>query len=177
MALAGRKWALRLAGAGLLFIIVIVLAVLFVPRALGFGQAPQQPIAFSHIPHVSKDVAGLQCVFCHRTVEREAVASIPSVEQCMFCHRVIGKDNPEVQKLVAAWEAKQPIQWMRVHRVPDSVHFVHEAHIRSGITCATCHGDVASMAQVRQARMLRMGDCLACHRERGAPTECSVCHY
>lgn len=171
------KWTLGLAGAGLLFIIVIVLAVMFVPRALGFGQAPEQPIAFSHIPHVSKDVAGLECVFCHRTVETGATAGIPSVEQCMFCHRLIGRDNPEVQKLAAAWADERPIDWMRVHRVPDSVHFVHEPHIRGGITCATCHGDVGNMPRVRQAITLRMGDCLACHRQRGAPTECSVCHY
>ena len=175
MGLGVRRWLPRLALAGLALIVVAVLLVLFVPRALGFGQAPQQPVAFSHIPHVQQ--AGTPCTFCHRGVETGAVAGIPSVEQCMFCHRVLGKDNPEVQKVATAWENKQPIDWMRVHRVPDSVHFEHEPHIRAKLACAECHGDVEAMAQVRQARTLRMGDCLACHRERGAPTECSFCHY
>ncbi|MBI2866361.1 MAG: cytochrome c3 family protein [Chloroflexi bacterium] len=169
------RWRLRIAGALLGIVIVLIIVVVFVPRALGFGQAPEQPIAFTHKTHV--EVVGTPCTFCHRGAETGAVAGIPPVEQCMFCHRALGRDNPEVQKVIAAWAQNEPINWMRVHRLPDSVHFVHDPHIRSGLTCATCHGDVESMVQVRQVRSLKMGDCLACHREREAPTECSFCHY
>ncbi len=180
MALVSAKWRLRLLAAALALMVIVIVAAVFGTRAVGYGQsppAPQQPIAFSHVPHVSPEKAGAQCVFCHRGVVTGAVAGIPSVEQCMFCHRVVGQGNAEVEKVRKAWEDKQPIDWVRVHRVPDSVHFVHEPHIRAQLECATCHGDVGSMTQVRQVKVLRMGECLACHRARGAPTECSICHY
>jgi hypothetical protein len=98
----------------------------------------------------------------------------------MGCHSIIPTtDRPELQMLVTAFNSGTPINWTRVDQLPDHVHFVHAEHINAGFSCATCHGDVASMAPgaVVQVRDLRMGDCITCHRENNAPTDCSTCHY
>lgn len=201
--------------------LVLLLAGAFVVRAwwttpfevLGFGAAPEQPIAFPHTIHAGVDVwthpdgspkldadgnelsgLGLDCTFCHRNVDKGATAGVPPVEQCLFCHASVqGDELEEVAKLVEAWDTKEPVAWERVHRVPDHVRFVHEAHIRyflaQGVTpdgspalvaadvCSTCHGDVAAMAEVNQVRSLKMGDCVDCHRDYNAPTDCTTCHY
>ena len=138
--------------------LVLLLAGAFVVRAwwttpfevLGFGAAPEQPIAFPHTIHAGIDVwtypdgspkldadgnemtgLGLDCTFCHRNVDVGATAGVPPVEQCLFCHASVqGDELEEVAKLVDAWQNKEPVAWERVHRVPDHVRFVHEAHIR-----------------------------------------------
>jgi hypothetical protein len=138
------------------------------------ASTPAQPIAFDHRVHV--EMAGLDCAFCHRTANQAATAGYPDLQQCMFCHVVVGQGQPEVEKVRQAWAAQQAIDWVRIHRMPDHVRFVHEAHIQAGLTCATCHGDVGSMSQVVQVRPLKMNDCLACHQQRSAPTECATCH-
>ena len=201
--------------------ILTVLLVAFVGRAwwttpfevAGFGGAPEQPIAFPHTVHAGLDVlvdedgsaildsagvhvsgVGIDCTFCHRNVTKGAAASVPPVEQCMFCHKAIGKDLPEVEKLLDAWNNGQPVLWERVHRLPDTVRFVHEAHIRffthpgnllpsgeqamsASNVCSTCHGNVAAMVEVKQMESLKMGFCVDCHRDYGAPTDCTTCHY
>ena len=154
------------------------------PVIFGYDRGPTQPIAFPHTAHVEQ--LGLDCTFCHRNVTRGAAATIPAVGLCMTCHKTVGDGLPEVEKLRAIFEAGQPIDWVRVHRVPDHVHFVHEAHIRffserDGVApsaaCSTCHGDVGAMTKVRQVRSLKMGDCVDCHRDNNAPTDCVTCHY
>lgn len=158
------------------------------PRVLGFGEGPDQPIAFPHTVHVQE--AGISCQFCHRTVAEAPEAGIPSVQQCMFCHKAIGGRTPaaqaEIAKLRRFAETGQPINWVRVHRMPDHVQFVHEPHIRyftqqkgmeTAQVCSLCHGDVGSMTKVRQVHRLNMAGCVDCHRENNAPTDCAVCHY
>lgn len=149
-----------------------------------FLQTPTQPIAFTHVPHVQQ--AGIDCVFCHRTVTTQPTASIPPVQQCTFCHKIIAKESPEIGKLLAAWDNNQPIEWIRVHRLPDHVRFVHEAHItffsaKDGVpasaVCSLCHGDVGAMEEVSQQKELKMGFCVDCHRNNNAPTDCVACHY
>lgn len=154
--------------------IVIGLGIVFV-RSQVAQQLPSQPLAFPHAVHAGQ--LGLDCAFCHRTAQTEPVAGVPAVEQCMFCHRVAGKEKPEVAKLLAAWEKATPLNWLRINRLPDTVHFDHSAHIRSDVTCATCHGPVAQMKEVTPVRSLKMGDCVECHRTRSAPTGCAACHY
>lgn len=163
--------------------------------ALGY-QGPEQPIDFPHTVHagaVEDGGIGLDCTFCHRNVALGAAATVPAVEQCMFCHSQItgeGSDSAtaatEIGILRAAAEAGEPITWERVHRLPDHVQFVHDAHIRffserDGIApsavCSTCHGAVETMTVVEQVRVLKMGDCVDCHRENSAPTDCAICHY
>jgi Cytochrome c7 and related cytochrome c/Class III cytochrome C family len=136
---------------------------------------PREPIAFPHNVHVQ--VVGLECTFCHRTAPSGINAGYPDIEQCMFCHGVAGRGFVEADKVRTSWLNQQPIDWERIHRLPDHVHFVHSAHIQAGIQCSTCHGDVGAMTQVVQVRPLTMGDCLACHRQANAPTECATCHY
>ena len=158
-----------------------------------FAEGPEQPIAFPHTVHagaVEDGGLGLECAFCHRNVEQGAVATIPSVQQCMFCHsKVTGTTQTaqvEIAKLRAAADTLTPIDWVRVNRLPDHVQFVHDAHIRffseqDGVTssqvCSTCHGAVETMTRVKQVRSLKMGDCVDCHRENNAPTDCATCHY
>ncbi len=147
------------------------------------GQGPEQPIAFLHSVHAGQDQ--IDCQFCHRNVAKGAEATVPALEQCMICHRIINVDNPnvtnpqfaqEIEKVRTAWEQQEPVDWVRVHVLPDHVRFVHAPHIQAGVTCATCHGEVEKMDRVRQVRPLDMGDCLACHRQNNAPTDCTVCH-
>ncbi len=174
------------------FLVVAALALTFVisawlgrPVIFGYSEGPDQPIAFPHPTHVED--LGMDCTFCHRNVTEGAAATIPSAGLCLTCHQVVGDGLPEIEKLrEMVVENERPIDWVRVHRVPDHVHFVHEAHIRffserDGIAetavCATCHGDVGSMEKVEQVRALKMGDCVNCHRDNGAPTDCTTCHY
>lgn len=155
--------------AGLIFFITVA-----APRLLASTRLPPpEPIAFDHFRHVQ--VAGLECSFCHRTAATSPTAGYPDVQQCMFCHQVIA--SGEAEKVRAAWQQQKPIDWIRIHRLPDHVAFAHDPHIRAGVSCATCHGDVGmKQGQVAQVRSLTMGDCLSCHQQRGAPTECMVCH-
>ena len=143
--------------------------------------APGQPIVFDHQVH--SQVVGLDCAFCHRTAVEGTTAGLPDVQQCMFCHAVVeptvvAQGNAEpIAQLRLAWADQQPIDWTAVHRIPDHTRFPHEAHVRAGVACETCHGDVARMSQMTQVRPLKMGDCVACHRDDGAPTQCGACHY
>lgn len=174
--------ALAAVGLGATFVIS---AWLGLPVVFGYDEGPDQPIAFPHTKHV--DELGLDCVFCHREVNKGAAATVPSAGLCLTCHQVIGDGLEEVERLREMVEDdERPIDWVRVHRVPDHVHFVHEAHIRffserdnipESAVCSTCHGDVAAMEKVEQVRPLKMGDCVECHRENGAPTDCSTCHF
>lgn len=158
------------------------------PVIFSSDEGPEQPIDFPHTTHVEE--LGLDCVFCHREVTTSAQASIPAVALCMTCHQAVdGSDDDamaEIKKLQDAYEEGDPIEWTRVHRVPDHVHFVHEAHIRyfserDGVeptaVCSTCHGDVGAMEVVSQVRELNMSDCVECHRNNDAPTDCTTCHY
>ena len=131
--------------------------------------------------------------FCHRTVSTDEAASIPAVQQCLFCHdfgKIDGSlaDNDaaeaEITKLRAAFygsddgsEAPAAIDWARVHRLPDHVQFIHQPHITAGLSCSTCHGNIAEMEVVKQVRDLKMRDCVNCHRELNAPTDCVTRHY
>lgn len=161
-----------------LLAVILVLGGLVFAARQAYAQLaapPPQPIAFPHVTHVR--VAQLDCQFCHRTAATEPYAGLPAVQQCMFCHQVVRTDSPEVQKIIDAWENQRPINWERVHWVPDHVRFTHEQHIQAGVECSTCHGDVGSMRVVEQVRPLNMRDCIDCHRANNAPTDCAFCHY
>ena len=133
------------------------------------------PIAFSHARHVEQ--ARIDCQFCHAYARRGPVAGIPSVERCAGCHRTILSERPEVVKLLAYWEDEAPIPWIRVHDLPDYVRFSHKAHVRSGVDCAVCHGDVGRMEIAQQVESLSMGWCVDCHAASDASRDCLVCHY
>jgi hypothetical protein len=143
--------------------------------ASGITRLPAQPLTFPHTIHAGE--LGISCQFCHRGAARDTAAGLPSVEQCMMCHRVVGRGKPGVERVIAAWEGKEPLYWVRVNRLPDHVHFDHQVHFVAGVSCTTCHGEVEQMVQVRRVRSLKMGDCLSCHRQQGANTDCAACHY
>ncbi|MEZ5105316.1 MAG: cytochrome c3 family protein [Draconibacterium sp.] len=130
--------------------------------------APDQPVKFSHKVHVGEN--GIDCMYCHTTVEQGKSAGIPATNLCMNCHVIIREGTNsgkfEIAKIVNASETGKPIEWIRIHNLPDHVFFSHEVHVGSGkLDCAQCHGDVAQMDIMKQQNDLSMGWCVNCHRE------------
>ncbi len=117
------------------------------PDFLEAGYEPVQPVAFSHKVHAGN--LGIDCRYCHANVERSPVAGIPATETCMNCHRFVRWDTPTIRPVTERWSENVPIRWTRVHRLPEYVYFSHQPHVRSGMECAACHGDVAQMDRVR----------------------------
>lgn len=127
------------------------------------GYAPKQPIAFSHKLHAGQ--YEIDCQYCHTSVEISKSANIPSVNICMNCHSAIKTESPEIQKLYAAMEEDRPIEWVRIHNLPDLAYFNHAQHVKvGGIECQTCHGPIEEMDVVYQYSSLTMGWCIDCHR-------------
>lgn len=137
-------------------------------------KKPDQPLQFNHSVHVAK--LGLACDYCHQYAGRSISAGIPPMLLCMECHEKAARDNPEVWKLVQYWERKEPIPWVRVHSLAGYVYFTHKRHIKAGVDCALCHGDVAAMTVARKVKSLEMGWCVSCHRANDAPADCLTCH-
>ena len=189
------------------FILVVLLISWFSNPPFGLGNAPPQPVAFPHTVHVADN--NIQCEFCHRNVTKGEAATVPAVESCLFCHQEIGggssttsaNSQAEIQKVRDAFDSETPIDWERVHRLPDHVRFIHESHIRYftdddptkkygingeelketldvALTCTICHGDVGNktVVQPKTGQSLKMGTCLDCHRNNNVPTDCTVCH-
>jgi hypothetical protein len=126
------------------------------------GIARPQPIAFSHKHHANM---GIDCRYCHTSVEEQASANIPPTSVCMNCHSMVWADSPALAAVHESWETGMPIRWTRVHDMPDFVYFDHSAHVNKGIGCATCHGRVDEMPAVWKEQPLYMKWCLECHRE------------
>ncbi len=140
---------------------------------------PPQPIAFNHQVHIENDI---ECTRCHQGAETQAEAGLPPMATCAGCHRRQAADNPEVQKFMEQYNSGrgEPMVWRKVNVIPPEamVHFKHKPHIRAGVECETCHGDVSHMTVVHQVvDVAKMGWCLDCHRERDAPTDCLTCHH
>lgn len=134
------------------------------------GYAPDQPIKFSHKLHAG--YYDIQCQYCHTGVEKDKHANIPSANICMNCHNAIKTTSPEIQKIYQAIENDQPIQWVRVHNLPDLSYFNHAQHVKVGkIECETCHGDIKNMEVVQQHSLLTMGWCIDCHRKTEIQTD------
>jgi Cytochrome c7 and related cytochrome c/Class III cytochrome C family len=123
----------------------------------------EQPVQFSHKHHVGDD--GIDCRYCHTSVETSASAGIPPTKTCMNCHAQIWSDSPYLEIVRESWRTNKPIEWTRVHDLPDYVYFNHSIHINKGVGCSTCHGRVDQMPIVYQYASLQMEWCLACHRE------------
>lgn len=197
------------------FIVVLLAISWFSSPPFGLGNAPPQPIAFPHNVHAGtpeQGGVGIQCEFCHRNVIKGEAATVPSLETCNVCHKQINPENllgttsvdlNEVQRVVDRFNDNIPIDWERVHRLPDHVRFVHEAHLRFltqgaprtvtfpvgdgqpkqlplpvGEACSVCHGNVAAMTEVQPqpGQSLKMGTCVDCHKELNVATDCTICH-
>lgn len=135
----------------------------FSPEYTDVGYQPLQPIPYSHRLHVGE--LGLDCRYCHAMVERSALATVPPTRVCMNCHQLVGRDKPSLEPLYRSADSGQPIAWVRVHKVPEYAFFDHSLHLRAGVGCSSCHGDVARMEVIRQVEPLSMGWCLECHRD------------
>ncbi|WP_263380979.1 cytochrome c3 family protein [Granulicella paludicola] len=126
------------------------------------GQRPDQPVPFSHKHHV--EGLGLQCQYCHTSVEKSAYAGIPPTKTCINCHSQIWTNAQLLEPVRQSWATGESIQWIRVHDLPDYVYFNHEIHVNKGIGCASCHGRVDQMPLMYQESTLQMEWCLNCHR-------------
>jgi hypothetical protein len=133
------------------------------PAYTDAGYQPKQPVRFSHALHAG-DV-GLDCRYCHNTVEEAAHAAIPPAQTCMNCHSQVLTDAPQLEGVRRAYDGGQPLEWVRVHMLPDYVFFDHSPHVAAGVGCMSCHGRVDTMEVVAQDQPLSMGWCLDCHRE------------
>ena len=123
----------------------------------------EQPVPFSHKHHVMDD--GIDCRYCHTSVETSHFAGLPATEICMSCHSQIWSNAALLEPVRASWRTGESLQWTRVHDLPEFVYFNHSIHIAKGVGCATCHGRVDKMPLMFKANTLNMNWCLECHRQ------------
>lgn len=149
---------------------VVIIAAGFVPWLI--DRSPynteqnvprEQPIPFSHRHHANE--LGIDCRYCHTSVEQSAFAGLPPTETCMTCHSQIWKTSPTLEPVRASFRDDTSIQWTRVNALPEFVYFDHSIHIAKGIGCTTCHGPIGEMTITWAATQMKMGWCLDCHRQ------------
>ena len=142
----------------------------------GIRWKPVQPIAYTHKVHLAN---GMQCPQCHVGVDEGPDARIPSVSFCMTCHQVIAIDRPEIKKLAAYRARGEDIPWQRVYGFEPSAHvkFNHAPHIRAGVDCAVCHGDMRQQTVAERKVDHTMGFCINCHQQKSVSVDCVTCHF
>lgn len=134
--------------------------------ATGVGKPIAQPIPFSHKHHVAEE--GIDCRYCHTSVETSSFAGMPSTQTCMNCHSQIWAQSPVLAPVRASQSSGKPIVWNRVNALPDFVFFDHSIHVAKGVGCISCHGQVDEMPLTAKAQTLQMDFCLDCHRNPAA---------
>lgn len=132
------------------------------PFTTGQAEPLPQPLSFDHRHHISDE--GIDCRYCHATVERAPTAGMPTTARCMGCHSQVWNDSPLLSPVRGSYFSGAPIPWRRVYQLPDFVYFDHSIHLAKGVGCESCHGRVDEMAAVYQVPPLTMGWCLDCHR-------------
>ena len=130
--------------------------------ATGMNTFVAQPVPFSHLHHVRAD--GIDCRYCHTSVESSAFAGIPPTDTCMNCHAELWSNAEVLEPVRRSWRTGEPLVWQRVYNLPDFTYFNHGIHLNKGIGCISCHGRVDLMPLTNQAVNLRMAWCLDCHR-------------
>lgn len=135
----------------------------FTPKYTRVGYQPKQPVAFSHDIHATQ--LGIDCRYCHNSVERSWFSNIPATTTCMNCHSLVVKDSPKLEPVRESYRTGKPIPWVQIHKVPDYVYFNHSVHVNRGISCVECHGPVNHMDEVKHAKPLSMAFCVECHRD------------
>jgi hypothetical protein len=144
------------------FAVLAVLAAARSPYMTRQNITREQPIQFSHKHHVGDD--GIDCRYCHTSVETSAVAGIPPTKTCMNCHSVLFNNAGYLEPVRESYRDDKSIEWVKIHRLADFVYFNHSIHVNKGVGCSTCHGRVDEMPLVFQANTLLMQWCLDCHR-------------
>jgi hypothetical protein len=142
--------------------VVLAYLVLRSPYQTKVGVIPPQPVPFSHEHHVSG--LGIDCRYCHTTVETSSFAGLPPTHTCMTCHSQIWTTSPILQPVRTSLAENQPLVWKRVHNLPDFVYFHHAIHVQKGVGCSSCHGHVEQMPLMWKAEPMTMEWCLNCHR-------------
>ena len=165
-------------------VIALVGGLFYVPTVVGLGASPQmtavgyqpvQPVPYSHALHAGK--LGIDCRYCHTTVEKANFAAIPPTQTCMNCHTNIRTQSVALAPIRESWATGKPVEWIKIHDLPQYVYFSHEAHVTHGVGCIECHGRIDQMERVYQAKPLSMGWWLDCHRDPGShlrPKEVAV---
>jgi hypothetical protein len=134
----------------------------FSPSYTDVGYQPVQPVAYSHRLHVGE--LGIDCRYCHASVESSPVANVPPTQTCMNCHQTVKRDSPALAPIRESMQSGRPMRWVRVHKIPEYAYFTHNMHVAAGIGCVTCHGRIDEMEVVTQVAPLSMSWCLDCHR-------------
>jgi len=142
-------------------------AVMFVayglsPKTLEVGYMPTQPVPYSHALHVG--TLGIDCRYCHNTVEESGFAAVPPTQTCMNCHTQIHVQSPKLEPVRESYATGMPVEWIKVHKLADYAFFNHAAHVNRGVGCVECHGRIDQMEVVYRVAPLSMGWCLDCHR-------------
>lgn len=132
------------------------------PTVIDTGYQPVQPVPYSHKLHAGE--LGLDCQYCHSTVKKAAFAALPGTEVCMGCHLMVRDRSPRLEPVRQSYATGDPIEWIKIHDLPDYVFFNHSAHTTAGVSCVSCHGRIDQMEEVKQMEPLNMGWCLDCHR-------------
>ena len=148
-----------LLGGGLIGLAMLLGRSSYVTRAQEYVE---QPVQFSHLHHVLDD--GIDCRYCHTSVETSSFAGIPPTKTCMNCHSQIWQSAPILEPVRASFREDKPMQWIRVHDLPDFVYFNHSIHVKKGMGCETCHGRIDQMPLTKQQNSLQMEWCINCHR-------------
>jgi hypothetical protein len=156
-----KTWVTRLViGAPVYLVLLIAYGV--TPQAIREGYQPVQPVPYSHALHAGE--LGLDCRYCHTTVEHAAKAALPPATTCMNCHSQVKKESDKLLPIREAFAENKPVRWVRVHDLPDYVYFNHMAHVNAAIGCESCHGRIDQMVQVYQVKPLTMAWCIDCHK-------------
>jgi hypothetical protein len=132
------------------------------PKTTDVGFQPEQPVPYSHALHAGQ--LGLDCRYCHNTVEQAAHAAIPATATCMNCHKMVFTKSEKLAPIRQSNETGSAVEWLKVHDLPDYVYFNHSAHVTRGVGCVTCHGRIDQMEVVYQHEPLSMSWCVDCHR-------------
>ncbi len=149
-------------GAGALVSVVFFFTYFGSPEFTDVGYRPEQPVDYSHKLHAGE--LGIDCRYCHTSVETSQEAMIPPTQTCMNCHSVVDAESEKLELVRDSWNQNKPIEWVRVHMLPDYAYFDHSIHLTAGVGCASCHGRVDQMEKVMQVEPLSMSWCLDCHR-------------
>ncbi|MBL8151703.1 MAG: cytochrome c3 family protein [Blastocatellia bacterium] len=162
------KWTNKAVKIGLLFFALAGAGVagaaglVHQPSFTDVGYSPEQPVPFSHKLHAGD--MGMDCRFCHTSVEQSAVSSVPPTQTCMVCHTRVRTDSKLLLPVRESFASGKPVEWVKIHKLPDFAYFNHKAHVSSGVSCVSCHGRVDQMQEVAQVQPLNMSWCLDCHR-------------
>ena len=170
---ARRDWRLGLwltLSVGILLLALLWLTCYYYPRQLG----PVQPVPFSHRVHAGDKQIG--CLLCHDGAARGAAAGIPPLQTCLLCHERIAITYPPIRTVREHYAAGVPIAWQQVYDLPDFVYFDHAAHVRQGVDCGRCHGDVRALDRIVKDPDPTMGFCVQCHRDNQVSRDCLTCH-